>query len=606
MTNNLLFEAVGMHLFERWGNMHLRVTDGSLESAAEEAALLGMIPVTDQALNNLAYRAGADFNNTSVPNYAYRAAVSYITGSHAFKVGFNRTHGFLEANNYTLSPLRYRFGGSSGTEVGVPNQVTISSRPFKTIANMDNDLGLYVQDRWRMDRLTLTLALRYDYFATSFPEQHLGASQYTPNRNVTFPAEDNLGYKDVTYRTGVTYDVFGNGRTAVKVAFNKYLLGQTLNGLASSVNPINRLQQTASRTWIDNDRDYVVDCNLLNFSAQSPTTTGSVDQCGAVSGAGANFGSINLTSATFDPDVRQGWGRRESNYEVSAGVQHELMPRVSVDVGYFRRIWANFRVTDNLAVGTADFDTFDVTAPRDPRLPNGGGYLLTGLRNIKPTSFSIANRDYTTISDKIVDGGQIERGDYLDVNVNARLRSLAMQFGTSSGRTTTDNCAIRAALPELSVTSPTSRCRQVEPFQTQFKGYAVYDVPVVRVQVSGTFRSTPGSDISANFTMNNAYLAANSTLGRALSGGGNANISVDLLEPNTRFNPRRTEIDLRFGKVLSFGRNRAVVSVDVFNATNSNVVLDQNDTFLLTNPNWPTPEGILNARLVKFSLQYDF
>jgi hypothetical protein len=248
VTNKLLFEAVGMHLFERWGNMHLRVKGGSLENAAQEAALIGMIPVQDQALNNLNYRAGADFNNTLVPNYAYRAAMSYITGTHAFKVGFNRTHGFLEAYNYTLSPLRYRFGAGptgSGIASGVPNQVTISARPYTTVANMDNDLGLYVQDRWRMDRLTLNLALRYDYFATSFPEQTLGPTTFTPNRNVTFPAEDNLGYKDITYRTGLTYDLFGSGKTAIKVAFNKYLLGQTLNGLATSVNPINRLQQTA-------------------------------------------------------------------------------------------------------------------------------------------------------------------------------------------------------------------------------------------------------------------------------------------------------------------------------------------------------------------------
>ena len=262
MTNRLLFEAVGMHLYERWGNMHLRVKGGSLESPEQEAAIPHLISVTEQS-RDLTYRAGGNFNNTEVPNFAYRAAVSYITGTHAFKVGFNRTHGFLEAYNYVTNPLSYRFNNT------IPNQVTISARPFTTRAHLDNDLGLYVQDRWSVDRVTVQLALRYDYFASSFPEQTLGPSQFTPARNITFAAEDNLGYKDITYRTGASWDVFGTGRTAVKMAFNKYLLGQTLNGLATNVNPINRLAATASRTWNDVDRDFVVDCNLLDFAAQT-------------------------------------------------------------------------------------------------------------------------------------------------------------------------------------------------------------------------------------------------------------------------------------------------------------------------------------------------
>jgi hypothetical protein len=600
VTSHLLLEAVGLHLFERWGNMHLRVKDGSLESPDQEAALIGMIPVTEQS-SGLNYRARADFNNTLVPNYAYRVAASYITGTHAVKVGFNDTQGFLEANNYTLSPLRYTFNNQQ------PTQLTISARPFVTRADMDHDLGLYAQDRWTLARMTVNAALRFDYFATSFPEQRLGASEYTPTRNAVFPAEKNLGYKDITYRTGATYDLFGSGKTAVKVAFNKYLLGQTLNGLATDVNPINRLVQTASRNWDDANRNFNVDCNILNFAAQNLVASGG-DNCGAVSGAGVNFGSVTAPSDFYDPDVLRGWSHRQFNYEISAGVQHALLPRVSIDVGWFRRIWGNFQVTDNQAVDATDYDFFSMTVPTDPRLPDGGGYVLEGLRNLKPASFGRPTRNYTTLSDSLVPGGQKEHGDYVDVTMNARLQSgVSFQVGMSTGKTMEDNCEIVAVLPELNAGAnlrPTQFCHRETPWVTQLKGFGVYTVPKIDVQISGTFRSINEASINANFTATNAYLAANSNLGRLLAGTTSAtqNITVALLEPNTRYLDRRNELDLRVGKILKYGRNRAVVSLDLYNALNSNAVLSVNQTYA----SWLAPTSILNPRLAKFSVQYDF
>ena len=70
-----------------------------------------------------------------------------------------------------------------------------------------------------MDRLTVAGAIRFDWFRTSFPEQTLGPVALAPNRNLTFPAADNINWKDLTYRTGL-YDLFGTGRTAVKFSFN--------------------------------------------------------------------------------------------------------------------------------------------------------------------------------------------------------------------------------------------------------------------------------------------------------------------------------------------------------------------------------------------------
>ncbi len=585
LTNRLLFEAVGMHLYERWGNMHLRVNGGSLENEAQEQAVPQMISVVEQS-TGMRYRSLNSFNNTSVPNFAYRAAMSYVTGTHNVKIGFNRTHGYQVTRTYNFQPVEYRFNN------GVPNQVTVWATPFQNRNHLDNDLGFYAQDRWTMNRASLGLAIRYDYFGTSFPEQSVGPGPLVPNRNITFPETSNTSWKDITYRTGLSYDLFGTGKTAVKLAANKYLLGQTLNALGGAdTNPIQRLVNSTNRSWTDANRNFVADCNL-----SLPAANG---ECGAL--ANANFGTA-LAGATFDPDLLGGFGNRTYNWEFSAGVQHELIPRVSLDVGYFRRIWGNFRVTDNLLLSPADYDFFSLTAPRHPELPGGGGYTIEGLRNVKPAAFG-REQNFNTLSGKY--GKQIEHWNGFDITVNARLQNgLTMQAGTSTGRTHENDCEVVAKLPELNSGNnmrPLGYCDRSTPWQTQFKGYAVYTVPRVDVQVSGTLRSTIGNDYNANFTATNAVLASSSTLGRPLSGNA-ANISIALLAPNSTFIERRNELDMRFGKIIRFGRMRNVISLDVFNMLNSDALVTLNQSFA----SWLAPTEILNARLMKISYTLDF
>jgi hypothetical protein len=588
MTSRVLADAVGMHLYERWGNMHLQ-NERTLDMLGATAAVIPQLISVQEQSTGMTYRMGTTWNNNSVPNYAYRASLSYVTGSHNFKVGFNRTHGYQTTRTYNFQPYSYRFNR------GVPNRITIYATPYELRNHMDNDLGIFAQDRWTMDRLTVTMAVRFDTVQTSFPEQRFGPGPLVPSRNLVFAAQDNLDYHDLGYRSGLTWDVFGTGRTAVKLSANKYLAAQTLSGLGSAPNPFNTLVNQTTRSWNDDGRnggianDFMPQCNLT-----LPAANG---ECGGM--ANTNFGT-SVPGATYDPDLLTGMGHRGSNWEFSAGAQHELFPRISLDVSYYRRIYQSFSVVDNLALSAADFDFFSITVPSHPELPNGGGYTLEGLRTLKPSAFGRPAQNLNTLASKL--GKQTEHWNGVDVLLNARLQNgVTLQVGTSTGRTSENDCELSAQLPENNLARPLQFCDRQTPWLTQLKGYVTYMIPRVDVQVAATYRDTPGEAINASFSASNAYLAANSTLGRPLAGG-ESNITFDLLEPNTKYLDRRHQLDLRFGKVFRVSRYRAALNLDLYNAINANTVVDANDSF----DTWLAPTSILNGRLVKISANFDF
>jgi hypothetical protein len=580
VTSRLLLEAGLAYHTERW------------HSARENEIDMSFIGVYDQALN-LSYRGTAGplhpacfcLQNYVQSMWNLRGAMSYITGSHAFKVGL--TDGWADNDRFLGSSniygLDYTFNN------GIPNRLRQRAIPYHTLSKVRADLGLYAQDKWTIQRLTLNLGVRFDYFNHYFPEQQLGPGPWVPDRNLSFPETPGTNWKDITPRLNAAYDVFGTGKTAVKASANKYLAGVsvTVNGGA---NPVSRLAQEATRSW--NDRFYPVgdprrgnfqpDCDLLSVTANA--------ECGAMSNA--NFGKPTPTT-TLDPEIFNGWGSRGYNWEYTASVQHEVVPRVSVEVGYFKRSYGNLTVTDNRLVGPSNYSTYSITAPVDPRLPDGGGYVISGLYDLNPDKVGQVD-NYSTFARHY--GEQIDQWSGWDFTVNARpSSSVLLQGGISTGRSITDNCDVVTKLDNPSQLY----CHVEGSFLTQLKLLGTYTIPRVEVQISATMQSIPGIPLAANYVVPNSLVEP--SLGRPLSGGA-ANVTVNVLEPQTMFGDRVNQLDLRFGKVLRFGRSRSVVSVDVFNATNSNAVLAES----LAYASWRQPQAILNPRYARFSVQFDF
>ena len=184
-------------------------------------------------------------------------------------------------------------------------------------------------------------------------------------------------------------------------------------------------------------------------------------------------------------------------------------------------------------------------APSDNRLPDGGGYTISGLYNVKPEFFGRTN-NLITLSDKYGDQSVVFNG--VDLTVVARLRQdLTFQGGSNWGRTTSDTCEVRQQLPETAPLDP--YCHVVSGYLPYFKGAGTYVVPHVDVQLGVSFISRPGlkTDLNgtpqggahqaANYTVSNAVVAQ--SLGRNLSGNA-ANVTVNILEPGLRYGDRPT------------------------------------------------------------------
>jgi hypothetical protein len=588
VTSRLLLEAGMFHQYHRWGWFPYTGTNPDVIGVLEQSSQI-----------NYKLRP-AGFADRWQHDLRYRAAASYITGAHAFKVGFNNGNGDIDALLFLngRQNLYYRFNN------GVPNLITVYATPYHDGWNLDHDLGIFAQDRWTITRLTLTGGVRFDSFKSSFPGETYGPIQFAPTRNFTLPRTPNSNWKDITPRMGAAYDLFGNGKTALKISLNKYLIGSDGPAFTYGTQaPYNRVVHSTTRTWSDGNRNFVPDCDLTSAVANG--------ECGPLNDP--NFGKAN-PSTTYDPKATTGWGNRPFDWEFATSVQHQVLPRVSVDVGYFRRWYGNFGVIDNLALAAADFDTYCIGAPADSRLPRGGANQICGLYNVTPSKFSVPAQNFVTLASNY--GMQIEHWNGVDFSANARLsRGLTVQGGVSTGRTSTDNCDVVAKLPELISTAttalPLGYCSMNSPWLTQVKALGSYTIPRLDLQVGGSFQSNPGPIVQATFNAPTA-LAAQS-LGRPLSGNA-ANAQVNLFASNALaatpttasagalYGDRVNQLDLRVGKILRFGQRRTAFNLDVYNALNSNAVLTESTAY----GTFRVPQIVMVGRFVKISAQLDF
>jgi hypothetical protein len=596
-------------------------------------ALTGLIPVTEsQAIDNhranFTYRGMFDplgfgwADNDANPNN-WRASMSYVTGAHNLKIGYQGSYQrSLQARDANTTLLRYTTNNRVLNGVGY----TLATRWEQNDRTATS--ALFIQDQWTRGRFTLQGAVRYDRASSWAPAEHNGTteiSRFNP-APISFPRTVSVsGYNDITTRLGAAWDVFGNGKTALKANWGKYLQNATNDENYTANNPAARIvRNVLNRGWVDNG-NYVVDCNLLNPAAQNNLATGG-DSCAALTGDNVNFGNANPNLTVINPDILHGWGVRPSDGQLGVSVQQELLPRLSLDASYNRRWFQNFFVDDNQLVGPSDYTPWTFTAPQHPDLPGGGGYPVT----VYSRTQVIGAQTYRTFE---TDFGEA-RTQYwhgVNVSVNARLANgLTFQGGTSTGRGVRDTCETSQNLPETilgtgSAASPlvqAQSCHVTEPVMTSFRGLAAYTVPRIDVLVSAQFRSlnpnniggvgggsaTNGASLNANVQLPNTVVQQ--LLGRLPAGAlPNGTTTVNLLTPGQLYpDERLNQVDMRFAKIIRFGSRRADIGVDLYNVFNTNDTtgFDSNFAYTTNGATWLQPTAIVPPRFARFNVTFSF
>lgn len=603
-TNRLLFEA---------GQSALVLNE---DSRRQPGVGPNDIRVTDLALN-IAY--GSDANNNTwsgsytrrfVTKYNSRFAASYITGSHAFKTGFSlQRYNLGRPGRYTdinqINQARsYTFRNR------VPVSVTIWAVPFEFLEHTTN-LGLFVQDQWTVRKVTLNLGLRYDTLNGAVPAQQLPAGIFVPARD--FPAVKNTpNWKNLDPRLGASYDIFGDGKTALKGFLGRYVPYT----VAASSNPAANQAASATRTWDDlafpvgdpRRGNYVPDCVL------GPSLPDGNGECGALSDR--TFGQVRAGNTRFADDALSGFNKQSYNWQGSISVQHELRPGMALNVGYFRTWYGGFLITDNQATTAADYDPYCITLPADSRMPHGGDRLC-GFYDVKPTLFGVTNNLRTQASNY---GTRTEVYNGVDLTLTTRFAQ-GGQFsgGLSVGQTVTDACEIVAKVPETLLGTDTLSagtanswssaqfCHVSRPWSAgaQVKFLVVYRLPW-NLQTSATYQNIPGVPITATYPASNAQIAP--SLGRNIGSCRGAatctsNLNTELIAPNTRYEDRLQQMDLRFTRRFQIGQTTVLGNFDIYNMLNGSAILSQNAGY---GSQWLVPYETLGGRLFKFSAQFEF
>ena len=431
------------------------------------------------------------FTHSLIGNLAsLRASLTYVTGAHNMKFGYQGGFG-----NPSQTYQNFTQVVQVRTMNGVPNQLTqtLSVGPdTKYIRNLI-PTNLYAQDQWTRNRLTLQGGVRYDSLISNYPDQGIGGPgwPYAPEE-IFFPSRSTPGYewKDLTPRVGVAYDLFGNGKTAVRFNLGKYLEAITASNNDLDMNPLIRTATNSTRGWTDADRDFVPDCDLNNPAAERRmlarwTTRTWGRPCSPEPSTPTTLaaGAAGRTTGRWACRCSTKWCRasRRPSPTIATG-------------GATGTSWTTGRPTSRTTRRSAS------TAPLDPRLPGGGGQTISGLYNLVPTKVGQVDelaQSYENFGDQTENWQGVDVSVWRGCGMGSRCRG-----ARAPGAGSRTAARVRAKLPELgsndtglatnsSVTANVNAlgggpfalsvrnpyCRIAEPYRTDFRGLASYTGP---------------------------------------------------------------------------------------------------------------------------------
>ena len=495
----------------------------------------------------------------------FKSSVSYVTGSHNIKVGFeNRWATGAQQNPYNSDvQILFLFNG-------FPLSALVTNGTGANVQAIHWDGGLFVQDSWTLDRLTLNLGARYDKFDAGILANERAASNFVGA--LSLPEIPNTpSWNNGSFRIGGAYDLSGDGKTAIKGFVGLYVAGEALSKTAR-FNPI--FSQSDNRAWSDLNGDNTV----LNAD-------GSVqfDEIGPSPRIG--FGGLAGTDE-LDPNLP-----REKNWQYTVSLEQEIRPGWSMTGSYFRRRYYDQDWTDNRAVTAADYIPFTFTGPVDARFPNGGGESITAF-NLDPAKFGQTD-NFVTVSDnfRTYDGFEITA----DLNLPAA-GFIITSWGI--GKQHSDTCANGLDNP-----NDLRFCDITSPWRHIFKLTGGIPLPY-DFTVSGDFQvfDTPGAGLGNTAP----FIRANLTVTTLPDGTPLTQVSesINLINPYDLLIEYFKQFNMRLTKdfIMAGGMQYRVLA-EFNNVLNAGATRAFEQNF---GARWLRPSSIQRGRLIRIGTQISF
>ena len=510
--------------------------------------------------------AGTPENFTYPPVYQWAGSASYVTGSNTIKTGAQWRYGPYRVNTNVNGDLVQRYRS------GVPDSVIVYNTPQRSREHLDADLGIYIQDSLVLDRLTLNPGIRFEHYDVTINEMSVEPGRFADFRS--YPEQKNApSWSGWAPRIGVVYDLAGDARTAVRFSINKYHTSYGLNATA----PYDPMAlKTDIRNWSD--------CAFIRGTSTcdpaligAPGYRDNIAQDNEIGPVVTPFGNNRL----LDPDKK-----REYNIQYHAGVDRQVMENVSVGFAFYRRNWYNLPISVNQLLGINDYTAFETTNPYTNK-------PMT-LYNLNPLKAGQALFFDTTSSDR-----SKTRRDYtgLELSATARFgRGGVVTGGWGGERYINANCEN----PDPNLLYNCDQGAFDIPLRNDFKFVGTYPVKY-GVQVSAVLQSYAGAPVPVSWSVPASVFPGGRrtqavTLSTTVVGTGYTGSSLS--DPGTEYLQRWNQLDLSFRKLFHIGRFTIDGSLDMFNATNSSVVLSQNQAF---GPTLAMPQSILQPRLFRLS-----
>ncbi|MFN7979339.1 MAG: carboxypeptidase regulatory-like domain-containing protein [Vicinamibacterales bacterium] len=477
-------------------------------------------------------------------------------GTHLFKGGVQLARLSYES--------QYKVQGDHYVEYnnGVPAQVRQFNTPV-TSKNLANVVGVFMQDSWSVDRLTLNLGVRYDKYTGTLPEQSAAASTFAPARSVS--KQDVIKQDIFVWRAGAAYDVTGNGSTALKASYSRYGL-QTGIDRVTNVNPLTAGSRTC--VWTDPNGD-----GKFQLSEQGT--------CGAFSGG----------VSTFYADGVQ-WPYSD---EITAGVEQQLSGAVRVAAMYYYRTNRKQLGVRNEAVPTSAYTPFQLT------IPNGPGGTVA---NPKPTTVTIYNlaANLASAQNNIRDNQDYLDTTYQGVEFTANKRfsnKWQMVAGLTLGKNTGGvNAAGGQNGNDLN-----------DPNNTTYPDGIIGSDSQVAFRLSGSYTLPWDISFAGTVVANSGYpyvSTASVTRAQAAAAGVTLTRATQTVLLSKRGDERFDAVkmlDLRLSKTFRFGSRRISPQIDVFNINNANTAVGNNATI---GSSYLFPSELLAPRIIRLGLAIDF